>query len=62
MNTPKRYGAEELPCGCIVTRHGGHTHTDMCRECQAKAFGKSAPVIYPAVQESREPDGAWLDK
>ena len=61
MNTPKRYGAEELPCGCIVTRHGGHTHTKLCPQCLSLAFGPK-PEIYPAVQESREPDSAWLDK
>jgi hypothetical protein len=49
------------PCGCIVTRHGGHTHTKLCKECQAKAFGTRAPEIYPVVPEVKE-DIAWLSQ
>jgi hypothetical protein len=47
-------------CGCIVTRHGGHTHTKLCKECQAVAF-KNEPVIYPAIQDVKPTDTAWLE-
>ena len=35
------------PCGCEVTRRGGHTHTKLCTQCRAKAFG-TAPLEPPA--------------
>jgi hypothetical protein len=32
-----------LPCGCIVVRHGGYTHTKLCRGCQTSIFPPKEP-------------------
>lgn len=28
------------PCTCIVTKHGGHTHTQLCTPCRTKLFNQ----------------------
>lgn len=30
---------ETHPCGCIITKRGGHTHTKFCPACEARLFG-----------------------
>jgi hypothetical protein len=48
---------EALPCGCVSTKRGGHTHTKLCPQCKAAAF----PVMYgsPAPQDPAA-RAAWL--
>lgn len=29
-----------LPCGCVETRHGGHTHTKLCTACRTALFNQ----------------------
>jgi hypothetical protein len=29
-----------LPCGCVVTKRGGHVHTKFCPTCKDRLFGK----------------------
>ena len=29
-------------CGCVVTKHGGHTHTQLCTACRTVMFNRVA--------------------
>ena len=40
------------PCGCIITKHGGHTHTKLCEQCCAKEFGTKPPEPEPPADNS----------
>jgi|HubBroStandDraft_1064217.scaffolds.fasta_scaffold246389_2 hypothetical protein len=54
-------GAQSVqPCGCIVTRHGGHTHTKLCPPCLAAALGRR-PQVYPAIPDKEVEDMSWLN-
>lgn len=28
------------PCGCVVSKHGGHTHTQLCTPCRTALFNR----------------------
>jgi hypothetical protein len=42
------------PCGCVVTKRGGHTHAQLCAACKAAIFGETKEQFEARLAKLRE--------
>ncbi len=45
---------DTAPCGCVVTKRGGHTHTKLCPQCKAALFPESKAEYQARLDALRE--------